>query len=75
MRLYRNRVKGMVLQRIAGNTAPAVVGTAKFRIGRWVVHTRYCSENVSAPEKYKFNINPNTLSADFELWICGGPEN
>ena len=24
-----------------------------------------------APEKYKFNINPNTLSADYELWVCG----
>lgn len=23
------------------------------------------------PPYYKFNINPNTLSADYELWICG----
>ena len=27
--------------------------------------------NIRAPEKYKFNINPNTLSADYELWVCG----
>lgn len=24
-----------------------------------------------APGKFKFNINPNTLSADYELWVCG----
>ena len=29
------------------------------------------SINNKSPNKYKFNINPNTLSADYELWICG----
>jgi hypothetical protein len=32
---------------------------------------RYCSRNVSAPRKFKFNINPNSLSAGCELWVCG----
>jgi len=36
-----------------------------------VVHVRYCSPNANAPVKFKFNINPNTLSADYELWVCG----
>jgi len=27
-----------------------------------------------APDKYKFNINPNTLSADYELWVCGSAD-
>ena len=32
------------------------------------VHVRYCAEGSG---NYKFNINPNTLHADYELWICG----
>ena len=34
--------------------------------GKEKVHIRYCS-----PPTYKFNINPNTLRAHHELWICG----
>ena len=47
------------------------VGRSKVRIGDAVVHVRFCSTNAAAPEKFKFNINPNSLSADFELWVCG----
>jgi hypothetical protein len=36
-----------------------------------VVHVRFCSQNSRAKEKFKFNINQNTLSADYEVWICG----
>ena len=43
----------------------------RFLIGKSVVHVRYCSPNANAPGKFKFNINPNTLSADYELWVCG----
>ncbi|MGC9326733.1 MAG: hypothetical protein ACP5I1_03790, partial [Candidatus Hinthialibacter sp.] len=49
-------------------------GKSKFRIGGSVVHVCFCSENGRGPEKYKFNINPNTLSADYELWVCGSAQ-
>ena len=74
MRVDPNKVKRAVLQEIAGNRAPMPAGQAKFRIGEQCIHTRYCSESFSSPDKYKFNINPNTLSANYELWICGGPK-
>ncbi len=35
------------------------------------MHVRFCSASARAPGKFKFNINPNSLSADFELWVCG----
>jgi len=60
-----------VLRKVAGNRSPAPLGHAKFRVGEWTVHTRFCGEDSSRPDKYKFNVNPNTLSADFELWMCG----
>ena len=50
---------------------PSPVGNAKYRLGQKVVHVRFCSDSSTSPSKYKFNINPNTLSADFELWVCG----
>ena len=74
MRNGSYQVKQATLQQIAGNSQVVFVGNAKARIESRVVHFRYCSENRAAPGKYKFNINPNTLSADFELWICGVPQ-
>ncbi len=68
------QAKQATLQQIAGNSPIVPAGNAKVRISSWLIHFRYCSENPSAPGKYKFNINPNTLSADFELWICGVPQ-
>lgn len=35
------------------------------------VHARFCRTNERSPSLFKFNINPNTLDADYELWICG----
>jgi hypothetical protein len=55
----------------APGVKPVPLGSSKFRLGSHVVHTRFCSEDAERPGKFKFNINPNTLSADFELWVCG----
>lgn len=59
------------LAKVAKGATITPAGRAKFRIGKLVVHIRYCSPNASAPEKFRFNVNPNTLSADYELWVCG----
>lgn len=63
--------KKAALTKIAKGVAVTPAGNAKFRIGKSVVHVRFCSTNPNAPGKFKFNINPNTLSADYELWVCG----
>ena len=35
------------------------------------IHCRYASgSGVEEQEKYPFNINPNTLTAQYELWVC-----
>jgi hypothetical protein len=38
------------------------------------LHVRWCSTYPKRPAHYKFNINARTLSADFEIWICGSPD-
>jgi hypothetical protein len=63
--------KKSALLAIANGSGVSSLGKAKYRIGSSVVHVRFCSQSPRAPEKYKFNINPNTLSADYELWVCG----
>lgn len=63
--------KTAALTRVANGATVASTGNAKVRIGDSVVHVRFCSRNLNAPEKFKFNINPNTLSTDYELWVCG----
>ena len=63
--------KDIALAKIAKGQSIVSIGKSKFRIVSCIVHVRFCSTNVRAPEKYKFNINPNTLSADYELWVCG----
>jgi len=63
--------KNAALAKVANGASIVSAGNAKARIGKAVVHVRFCSRNLSAPGKFKFNINPNTLSADYELWVCG----
>ncbi len=63
--------KKSALLAIANGSSVSSLGKAKYRVGGSVVHVRFCSQSPRAPEKYKFNINPNTLSADYELWVCG----
>lgn len=63
--------KNAALTKVANGANIVSTGNSKARIGNAVVHVRYCSQNLNAPGKFKFNINPNTLSADCELWVCG----
>ena len=60
-----------VLERIANGTTVEYTKKSKVRIGKSIVHFRYCSTKPTARWRFNFNINPNTLSADYELWICG----
>lgn len=59
-------IKKTVLALIAGQSGIWPSGKATFIIQNKKIHVRYCS-----PPTYKFNINPNTLRADYEVWICG----
>ncbi|MCC6207731.1 MAG: hypothetical protein IT488_06230 [Gammaproteobacteria bacterium] len=63
--------KKSALSVIANGSDISFLGKAKYKIKGSIVHVRFCSQSSRAPEKYKFNINPNTLSADYELWVCG----
>jgi hypothetical protein len=65
-----DQTKARVLEAIAGSRNYTTQGKAHYRIGGTTVHVRYKS-NSSHGAKYPFNINPNTLRADYELWICG----
>src|SRR5947209_4003869 len=44
-------------------------GQSSFRFPQGLVHTRF---KTSGP--FSFNLNPATLRADYELWICGDPK-
>jgi hypothetical protein len=70
----KDEIKKHVYSRIADPLNWFPCGRAKIRIGPHVVHVRFCSTNRNSPHLFKFNINPNTLTADYELWICGDKE-
>jgi hypothetical protein len=64
--------KNEVLNRLAGAQQIKRLPKHKARIKDTVIHVRFRS----GPKKpttsmWSFNINPNTLTADLELWICG----
>jgi hypothetical protein len=69
-RATREQIKEAVFRSIAPGETPCRVGRERemYRIRGRKVHARYSARN------YKFNLNPNTLRADFELWICGSCE-
>ena len=64
-------VKVDTLRRIGDVEPQRAPGPSNYRVGDHVVHARFCRVNQRSPHLFKFNINPNTLQADFELWICG----
>jgi hypothetical protein len=63
--------KRKALLQVAAGKNINFLGKAKYKIGQTIVHVRFCGTDLRRSPKYKFNINPNTLSADYELWICG----
>jgi len=63
--------KKQLVSVLADGEMPVSAGRVKLKVSAGVVHIRFCSTNLQNHLQYKFNINKNTLSADFELWICG----
>jgi hypothetical protein len=55
---------------VLGKVAPGVrwrrQGQTHYRSARGIVHARFKTRG-----PFSFNINPATLRADYELWICG----
>jgi hypothetical protein len=70
-----DHIKHFVLDRIASGKPWQPSGRSKFLVNGIIVHVRYCSPSKTGSPLYKFNINPNTLTADYELWICGDVNN
>ena len=67
----RRQIKEAVLHEIAPGVSCHVCGRrrgATYLFGSIRVHARFCAQGIG---HYKFNINPSTLNADYELWICG----
>jgi hypothetical protein len=66
-----NDIKSVVLNQVANGqiwrTAP---GPSNYSISGKIIHVRFCSSDRLRCSHYKFNINPNTLMADYEVWIC-----
>jgi len=67
-------IKRKTIEHIANDKVFNYIGKAKYQIGNTVVHVRFCNTDLRGSSKYKFNINPHTLSADYEIWICGRPD-
>ena len=70
----REAVKEKVLRTLGGDRAFRFNGRATYQVGQIAIHARYYSTDRKRPTFCKFNINPNSLSADYELWICGTAE-
>lgn len=69
-----NEITQAVIDRVANGKSyrrAHGVGRNKFDVEGEIVHTRYCSPSSRNNSRYKFNINPNTLESNYELWICG----
>lgn len=70
----RYTAKSQVLAYLANGSTIQNLGKARVRIGGHSVHIRYRSNPKSGIAVWSFNANPNTLTAEYELWICGSAE-
>jgi hypothetical protein len=68
-----SKIKSAVLRRVAGKRAIVKRPYHSYDIGGTRVHVRFSSQRPSAPVTFGFNLNRASLSADFDLWICGSP--
>ena len=67
-----NEIKEAVLDKVAnGQIWTTARGRSNYSISGKIIHLRFCSSNKLRSSHYKFNINPNTLMADYEVWVCG----
>jgi hypothetical protein len=71
--MKENNGKAILLDRLAPR------GWVRYRLSSYgadglKLHVRWCSTDPKRSSHYKFNINASTLSADFEIWICGSPD-
>lgn len=70
-------IKNQVLNRIANGRNWHEIrgaGRAKYSVGKNIVHVRFRSDPKTDGVTYAYNINPNTLTADYEVWICGNAD-
>ena len=61
----------IVLKKIAGTAVIKNIGKNKVEIDGYTIHYRLKNYDKSFSSKFPFNINLNSINADFELWICG----
>ncbi len=69
-----SEVKAAVLKQISIGRPISYIGKTKWRVGTIVVHVRFRSSAKSRGTSFAYNINPNTLTADYEVWICGNAQ-
>jgi hypothetical protein len=70
-------IKEEVLKQMSGNRPFREArghGPSKWSIEGKIVHMRFCSKPMPDGATFGYNINPNTLSSDYEVWICGRSE-
>jgi hypothetical protein len=61
-------IKKAVMKSVAPEESWHKIGRTTYSVGKARVHVRYCGKQVG---DHWYNINPTTLRADYELWICG----
>ena len=61
------------LEIIANGTIIKYLTKHRVEINGIVIHCRFVTNGTRADDEYRyaFNINPNTLTAQYELWVCG----
>lgn len=65
----------IIFQKLADGKTIIDIGNHKVKIGDKVVYWRRKGFPQSGSPKFPYNINPNSLSADFALYICGDEQN
>ncbi|MEX0693813.1 MAG: hypothetical protein WD075_05145 [Rhodospirillales bacterium] len=48
-----------------------LTGNSIWMVGEVSVHARYRTKPKKGGKTFAFNLNPNSLQGDYELWICG----
>lgn len=64
----------IIFNKLANGKTITDLGKHKINIGGIEIHYRLKNFPKANPDKFPFNINPNSLGAKFELFICGNED-
>lgn len=68
----RQAIVESLVRKVADGSPVVEIGRSKYRVGDGAtIHVRLHRPIASSSRNFWFDLNPSSLSVDYDIWICG----